>query len=74
MNCSLRVIHCAKKPTIHQVTTMLVTSNNVLFLGHNHQLTTGIDDPSLPGARAIKCRGHQYQWLPGGYDLEIGHF
>ena len=22
----------------------------------------------------IKVKGHQYQWLAGGYDLEIGHF
>ena len=22
----------------------------------------------------IKVSGHQYQWLAGGYDLEIGHF
>ena len=21
-----------------------------------------------------KVSGHQYQWLAGGYDLEIGHF
>ena len=27
------------------------------------------------GARAIsKVPGHQYRWLPSGYDLEIGHF
>ena len=27
------------------------------------------------GARAtIKVSGHQYRWLAGGYDLEIGHF
>ena len=38
--CTLR-----KKPTIHQVTTMLATSKNVLFLGHKHLLTTGTDDP-----------------------------
>ena len=41
-------------------------------------LTTGTDDPSLyhPSAnRAImKVKGHQYQWLAGGYDLEIGPF
>ena len=36
-----------KKATIHQVTTMLATSKNVLFSGHNHLLTTGIDDPTL---------------------------
>ena len=28
-----------------------------------------------PGARAIiKVSDYQYQWLAGGYDLEIGHF
>ena len=49
-----------KKATIHLVTTMAVTSKNVLLPG---------------GARAIiKVSGHQYQWLAGGYDLEIGHF
>ena len=29
-----------KYPTIHQVTTMLATSKNVHFPGHNHLLTT----------------------------------
>ena len=54
---------------------MLSTSKNVLFLEHNHLLTTGTDDPSLTGARAIiKVSGHQHQWLAGGYDLEIGYF
>ena len=63
-----------KKSTIHQVTTALATSKNVLFPGHNHLLTTGTDDPSLAGVRAIiKMSGHQYQCLAGGYDLEIGH-
>ena len=37
----------AQKVTIHQVTTMLTTSKNVLFPGHNHLLTTGTDDPTL---------------------------
>ena len=38
-------------------------------------LTTSTDEPSLAGARAIiKVSGHQYQWLPGDYDLEKGHF
>ena len=36
-----------KKHTIHQVTTMLATSKNLLFPGHNHLLTTGADDPTL---------------------------
>ena len=64
-----------KKVTIQQVTIMLATSMNILFPGHNHLLTTSTDDPSLAGARAIiKVLGHQYRWVTGGYDLEIGHF
>ena len=35
-----------KKATIYHLTTMLSTSKNVLFPGHNHLLTTGADDPS----------------------------
>ena len=51
-----------KKATIHQVTTMLATSKNVLFPGHNHLVTTGTDDPWLAGARAIiKVPGHQHR-------------
>ena len=34
-----------KTATMHQVTTMLATSKNVLFPGPNHLLTTGADDP-----------------------------
>ena len=35
----------------------------------------GTDDPPLADAWAIiKVSGHQYWWLAGGYDLEIGHF
>ena len=64
----------AQKATIHQVTTMLATSKNVLFPGHNHLLTIGTDYPTL-GARAIiKVKGHHHWWLAGGYDLEIDHF
>ena len=60
-----------KKATIHQVTTMLTTSRNVLFPGYNHLLTIGTDDPSLAGTQAlIKVLGHQYWWSPGGYDLK----
>ena len=67
-------LYAAQKATIHQVTTMLAASKNVLFPGHNYVLTTGTDDPSLACARAIiKMSGHQYQWLAGGHDLEIGH-
>ena len=36
-----------KNLTIHQVTTMVATSNNVLFPGHNQLLTTGTNDPTL---------------------------
>ena len=36
-----------KKSTICQVTTMLATSKNVLFPGHNHLLTTGTHDATL---------------------------
>ena len=54
---------------------MLATSKNVLFPGYNHLLTTGTDDPSHAGTRVvIKVLGHQYRWLAGGYDLQIGHF
>ena len=33
--------------TIHQVTTMLATSKNALFPGHNQLLTNGTDDLKL---------------------------
>ena len=36
-----------QKATIHQVTTMLASSKNVLYPDHKHLLTTGADDPSL---------------------------
>ena len=54
---------------------MLATPKNVLFSGHNHLLTTGPDDSTLwlsPEWQRVK--GHQYWWLAGGNDLEIGHF
>ena len=29
----------------------------------------------ITGPQAIiKVSGHQYRWLAGGYDLEMGHF
>ena len=59
--------HWAKTVTIHQLTTVLSTSKNVLFPCHNHLLTTGTDNID-------KVKGHQHRWLAGGYDLEIGHF
>ena len=53
---------------------MLATSDDVLFNGHNHLLTTGTDDPSLDGAWVIiKMLGHQDWWLAGGCDLKIRH-
>ena len=54
---------------------MISTSKNLLFPGHNHLLTTGVDDPSLATAQAIiQVLGHQHRWLADGYDLEILHF
>ena len=58
---------------------MLFTAKNVLFPGHNHLLTTGVDDLSLiitlAGARATKSRlGHQHRRLAGGFELEIRLF
>ena len=55
----------AQKASIHQVTTMLATSKNVLSPGHNHLLTTGTDDLTLIIAQAparvmIKVLDHQY--------------
>ena len=40
-------ITLGKKATIHQVTTILTTSKNVLYPGQNHLLITGADDPTL---------------------------
>ena len=37
----------AKKVTVHQVTTMLATSKNILLQSPNHLLTASADDPSL---------------------------
>ena len=58
---------------------MLSTSKNVLFPDHNHLLTTGAEDLTLifvrgPAKELFKVKGHQQQWLAGGYDLEIGYF
>ena len=63
-----------QKATMQQVTTMIATSKNLLFPSHNHLLTTGADDPTLiiswaPTRVIIKVKGHQHQWLAGGYDL-----
>ena len=45
-NSSLRWAVTAQKATIQQLTTMLSTSESVIFPGHNH-LTTNADDPTL---------------------------
>ena len=64
-----------KKATIHELTTILSTSKNVLFPGHNHLLTTGTDDQSLAGAQAIiEMSGYQHRWLAGGYDIFRGRY
>ena len=65
-----------KKATIHQVTTMLATSENVLFPGHNplYWCPNTLIIVQVPAGVIIKVKGHQYQWLAGDYDLEIGHF
>ena len=63
-----------KKAPIHQVTTILSISKNVLFPGHNHLLTSGIDDPILwLSYERQRVKGQQHRWLAGGYELEIGH-
>ena len=54
-------MHCTKKATIHHVTTMLVTSKNVIFPGYNHLLTTGTDDPTLwLSPERWRVKGHEY--------------
>ena len=54
---------------------MLATSKNVLFPGYNHVLTTSTDGPTLwLSLEHQQVKGHQYWWLAGSYDLEIGHF
>ena len=64
-----------KKATIHKATTMLATSENVLCPSLNHLLTTGTDDPMLwLSSERQWAKGHQYMWLAGGYNMEIGHF
>ena len=38
-------VHTVQTSHYPPLTTMLSTSKNVLFLGHNHLLTTDADDP-----------------------------
>ena len=58
LTCAGSVKGCTgQRATIHQLTTMLSTSKNVLYPGHNQ----------LPSPRAIiKMSGHQHRWLAGG--------
>ena len=66
--CSLHPT-ATKKATIHQATTMLATSKNVLFPGPNHLLTTSTDDSILwLSSEPQRVKGHQYRWLADGYD------
>ena len=43
----MQIYTLIKKATIHQVTTMLATSKNVLLPGHSHLLPTGTDDSTF---------------------------
>ena len=65
-----------KKSIIHQLTTMLSTSKDVLFPSHNH-LCWWPDTFTIawvPARVIIKVSGHQYWWLPPGNRtfLEVG--
>ena len=65
----------AQKATIHQVATMLATSKNVLLPGHKHLLTPVLMTRHFDyRPNASEMKGHQYLWLAGGYDPEIGLF
>ena len=59
--------------TIHPVTSMIATSEKVLFPGHNQLLTT-VTRYFARVPAIIKMSGHQHQWLAGGYDLAVGYF
>ena len=64
-----------KKATIHQVTTMLTATKNVLLPGHSHLLTTGTDDLCqwhLDDNKSVRSSGPVA--IVGGYDLQIRHF
>ena len=65
--------YCEKKNTIDQVTTMLATTKNVLFPGHNNLLTS-TDDSSLAGAPVIIKSVGSSVLVASRYDLERGHF
>ena len=44
--CEIMDSFTVQKATMHQVITMLATSEKVLIPGRNHLLTTGTDDPT----------------------------
>ena len=44
---SCEITSLREKATIHQVTTIVATSKNVLFSGPNHLLTASTYDPTL---------------------------
>ena len=58
--------HCTKN-TIYQLTTMLGTSTNVLFISHNHLLTTSTGTLIITQAPVSVP-----VVIAGGYDLGIG--
>ena len=65
---------CCTVQKIHYPPTILSTSTQVLFAGHNHLLTTSVGDLSdtliitRASARVImKVKGHWHWWLTGGY-------
>ena len=45
--CDALSTFTAQNTAIHQVTTMLTTSNHALFPAHNHLLITGMDETTL---------------------------
>ena len=61
-------VSLGKKDTIQQVTSMLATSENVLFPDHNHLLTTSADDPAL-----YYHHSTSEKWS-GGYLVDSGFF
>ena len=64
-----RIHALGKKATIHQVATMLATSKNALFPGHNHWYWW-LDTLIIGSKDYNQCRVIG----TGGYDLEIGRF
>ena len=53
---------------------ILATSENVLFPGHNHLLTTVLITRHFIWWGWSAVSGHQYQCFAGRYDQETGHF